>query len=654
VAKKTTKATKKQKKAPKSHPIYSKMDEEMTKQEKDITIKSQHERITDLENQIELNNHNRGALPKEFTTKKKYNVNEIRVAGVSFTDYAEVKYMGGDGIHDPWIQKMGVNIPKNYTPHMTQVPINVDRSNEGILTIKKFTAADYKIMGAPAPANDKDIDIFTGAVKPDKYKRKIIWPKYYQNPYQYQDYVYLQDIYANTICGRIYDMLGFFVLANGVHPKLRVRNEGVFKSDEEKQKALQEHKWMTDTLEEIERNISTSSSVTSFAKGPSNTGQEYPVGPIATAESPSTPTYDTPLQAKWFACFINEMMFGRDIAVPRIDEDDHEVKVMEDNKEMTYQNIPKILLVIHPRDIGFNYVDYMTHRLLGIQLNNSNWILRPDEMIFWENKPDNPVYGAKFYGMADAQSMMGSARTLRRIIEVDFPLIAKTRWSGMYWLVFKRKGETTGTSDVELQRILANIELNGINATLEDEPKDDFVLHKIDLDPKIEGLLQTVKDLIQYMMGQVGMPQGLLYGEDQLNRDTLKAKISSWTKGPLKRYRQPFLDVLSNQWYRRLTKTLEEQSEKWEKAMKTFEIVAEVTEFKLDEREQLINALMMLENITGAWTDKARAEWLEIPDLQQKVDPDKDETDVPPMPGGGGFNVKDKESGKEFGVSKSN
>ena len=152
----------------------------------------------------------------------------------------------------------------------------------------------------------------------------------------------------------------------------------------------------------------------SFAKGPSNTagGNEYPIGPIATAESPSTPTYDTPLQAKWFACFINEMMFGREIAVPRIDEQDHKVKVMEDNKEVEYKNIPKILLVIHPRDMGFNYVDYMTHRLLGIQLNNSNWILRPDEMIFWENKPDNPVYGSKFYGMADAQSMMGSARTL--------------------------------------------------------------------------------------------------------------------------------------------------------------------------------------------------------------------------------------------------
>ncbi len=572
-----------------------------------------------------------------------------RVMGLSFTDYAEYKFMGADGINDPWIQRsMNENIPKNYIPHMAQQPISVTRGNNQQLTIKPFTAADKARMGNWD--YDKEPDIFTGAVSGTK--KKIIWPKYYQNPYQYQDYVYLQDIYANTICGRIFDFLGFFALANGIKPKLEVKNENEFDSDEAKQKALIEHKWMIDVLEEIERNVSTSSTPKAFDK-PSDT--EYPIGPITTAQNKDTPTHDTPLQKKWFAAFINEMMFGREIIVPRVDEEDNKVKVIEDGAEVEYKHIPKIMLVIHPRDIGFNYVDYMTHRLLGIQLNNSNWILRPDEMIFWEWMPDNPVYGSKYYGMSAAQSMMGSARTLRRIIEVDFPLIAKTRWSGMYWLVFKRKGETQGTSDEELKKILSNIELNGINATLEDEPKDDFMLHKIDLDPKIAELLQTVKDLVNYMMGQVGMPQGLLYGEQDLNRDTLKAKISSWTKGALKRYRSPFLQTVTDQWYRRLTKTLEEQSDKWKEGLKLFNVIATVDEFKLDEREQLINALMMIENITGAWTDEARAEFLEMDDLQQRVDPDKDETDVPPMPSGsgGGFDVKDKESGKEFGVSKS-
>ena len=583
------------------------------------------------------------AAKLDETMKENPKWNKRSVMGLSFSDYSEVKFLGGDGINDPWIQRhQGVNIPKNYSPKMSQIPINVKRADGGILSIKKFTANEQKTFGS---VGIQDPDIFTGAVSNEK---KIIFPKYYQNPYQYQDYVYLQDIYANTICGRIFDTIAFFVIADGIKPKLRIKNESDFKTDEEKRKVLEDHQWMIDEIEEIEKNISISSNAKAFGD---SKGGEYPLGPVSTAENKDTPTYDTSLQKKWFAAYINQMMFGRSMIVPRIDKDDHQVEVNIDGKKTVYKNIPKIMLVIHPRDMGFNYVDYMTHRLLGIQLNNSNWILRPDEMIFWEWMPDNPVYGSKFYGMSAAQSMMGSARTLRRIIEVDFPLIAKTRWSGMYWLVFKQKGEELGSRDAELAAILSNVELNGINATLEENPKEDFMLHKIDLDPKIEGLLMTVRDLIQYMMSQVGMPQGLLYGEQDLNRDTFKSKIASWTKGTLKRFRKPFLDTISDQFYTRLTKTLSPQEDRWKKGLEIVEVFADVNEFKLDSTEELINMMMLLENITGAWKDEARAEHLEIPDLQQRVDPKKSAEDVPPMPGGKDMKVTD-DKGKEFGVSK--
>ena len=453
--------------------------------------------------------------------------------------------------------------------------------------------------------------------------------------------MYLQDIYANTIAGRIFDVVAFFAIANGIKARLKIRNESAYKNDEEKRKVLDDHKWMTDTLNEIEKDAVAAPLPFGRRK---EAGVDYPVGPIGTAE-PGQPALDTPLQKKWFACFINEMMFGRSMMVPRVDMADNTVEV----NGKKYKGIPKIFMVIHPRDMGFNYVDHMTHRLLGIQLSNSNWIIRPDEMVFWEWMPDNPVYGSKFYGMSAAQSMMGSARTLRRIIEVDFPLIAKTRWSGMYWLVFKRKGEEIADSDTELQRYLNKIELNGINATLEEDPPNDFAVHKIDLDPKIKELNETVRDLIQYMMAQVGMPQGLLYGEDSLNRDTLKSKINSWTRGALKRYREPFLDSITVQWYSRLAATLAAQDSKWSEALKKVEIVATVDEFSLDSREELISTLAMLENITGAWTDTARADYLEMHDLQQRVDPDKGPEDVPGMPSKS-MKVQD-ESGRKYEVS---
>ena len=152
------------------------------------------------------------------------------------------------------------------------------------------------------------------------------------------------------------------------------------------------------------------------------------------------------------------------------------------------------------------------------------------------------------------------------------------------------------------------------------------------------------------MMSQVGMPQGLLYGEQDLNRDTFKSKIASWTKGTLKRYRQPFLETVGTQWYGRLTKTLEKQRDEWKEGLKLFEVIATINEFKLDSREELINSAIMLQNLTGPWKDEATAEYLEMPDLQQKVDPEKGPEDIPEMPGQKGMTVKDNK-GQEFGVS---
>jgi len=223
--------------------------------------------------------------------KKDLKALETRVAGISFTDYAEFKFMGGDAVNDPFIQKhMGINIPRNYTPRMTTVPVNVEwnKAQNVIQSIKPFTAAEMKAMTSNLGNTQMDMKTAAALIKPSSPKAdtRIIWPKYYQNPYQYQDYVYLQDIYANTIAGRIFDVVVHFALARGIKPKLKVRNEEQYATPEDKQKALKEHKWVTDALEEIDRNVSTSTAPTSFAEEDPNKGRIESIGPYGTAESP--------------------------------------------------------------------------------------------------------------------------------------------------------------------------------------------------------------------------------------------------------------------------------------------------------------------------------------------------------------------------------
>jgi len=300
--------------------------------------------------------------------------------------------------------------------------------------------------------------------------------------------------------------------------------------------------------------------------------------------------------------------------------------------------------------MGFNHVDPQTWKLLGIQVYNSNWILRPNQMIFLEWNANNPVYGSMYYGYAALQSMMGSARSLRRIIEVDFPLIAKTRWSGMYWLFFKRKGEGLTSAQSEHTAILNSIKLDGINLSLEDDPLTDVRVENIDLDPKITELIEMCKFLIQYMMSQVSMPQGLLFGEQDLNRDTLKTGIQTFTKGPIKKYRRWILNA-ATQYYKRMAATISPQDEGLAKVLEDFDIIATVDEFNLESPSELAQGLILMENATGMpWTIEAKAEHLEMDDLQQKIDTTKTKEDLPQMPSSGGQMKIENDKGQKFKV----
>lgn len=592
-----------------------------------------------------------GAEHFKMSTETKKSLENIRgIGGLSISDFAEIS-QGGDLKHDPFIMKnMGKKVPNGHVPRMELQPRNITfNDNNMITTNKAFTADEQKKFGTWLPSNTKETQSITGMFTAAKQKGiggVFLWPKYWQNPYQYQDYLILQDNYANTIAGRILDVIVYFTLANGIKPKLVPKDKSKYKTDEELTKALMDAKWLTTVFEQIDSQITEGRDPLPYATFDSDNEPTYI--PLYTKSSDDAPTYDTPLQQKWASFATLALNFGRGAMVPNVDPDDNEVEFKVDGKDHKYKGIPKILQIIHPRDLGFNHVDPLTWRLLGIQVYNSNWILRPNQMLFMEWNAHNPVYGSMYYGYSALQSMMGSARSLRRIIEVDFPLIAKTRWSGMYWLFFKRKGEGLTTAQAEHQAILQNIKLDGINLSLEDDPQTDVRVENIDLDPKITELIEMCKFLIQYMMSQVSMPQGLLFGEQDLNRDTLKTGIQTFTKGPVKKYRRWVLHT-ATQWYRRMSATIGPQNEAVAKVLEEFDIVATVDEFNLESPAELASALAMLENVTGPWTNEAKSEFLEIPDLSQNIDPKKGPEDLPPMPGQQRMNIEN-EKGQKFKV----
>lgn len=582
------------------------------------------------------------------------NLEDIRgIGGISITEFAELA-SGGDLKHDPFIlRNMGKKVPNQYMPRMELQPRNITFNDNNMIVGKApFTAEEKAKFGSFLPEQKIDASMagYFTAAKQKGIGGVFLWPKYWLNPYQYQDYLILQDNYANTIAGRILDVIVYFTLANGIKPKLQPKDKTKYKTDDELAQALKKANWVTSVFEQIDASISSSGTPEPYSTFDDSKKVQYI--PTYVVDSDSTHSYDTPLENKWQALCTMGLNFGRCAMVPNVDPEDNEVTVQIDGSDLVFKGIPKILQVLHPRDMGFNHVDPMTWKLRGIQVYNSNWILRPNQMIFVEWNANNPVYGSLYYGYSALQSMIGSARTLRRIIEVDFPLIAKTRWSGMYWLFFKRKGEGLTTAKAEHQSILNSIKLDGINLSLEDKPQEDVRVENIDLDPKIMELIEMCKFLIQYMMSQVSMPQGLLFGEQDLNRDTLKTGIQTFTKGPIKKYRRWILTA-ATEWYERMAATIIPQDEKIKEVLEEFNLVATVDEFNLESPVELAQALMIMENATGMpWTLEAKAEFLETPDLAQKIDPTKGPEDLPQMPTGGGnkMNIQN-DKGQNFKVS---
>ena len=66
----------------------------------------------------------------------------------------------------------------------------------------------------------------------NKSKSKTFFPKFFMNPYQDLDYMVLQDIYANSMGGRIIDRKEELKFGNGIRPVLKLRRPGEHNDEE--------------------------------------------------------------------------------------------------------------------------------------------------------------------------------------------------------------------------------------------------------------------------------------------------------------------------------------------------------------------------------------------------------------------------------------
>ena len=478
--------------------------------------------------------------------------------------------------------KYSPDVIKTHIPQYNVVPYNSPRSIER----KPLSAAQLN----------------------QKRDRKI-FPKFFMNPYQDLDYMVLQDIYANSVAGRIIDRIMELVFSRGIKPVLKLRNPEEFGDEKKQQEEIEKDQEIIDNLLQIDEAVSD-------------------------PDDEIDPFLDSTIATKFIALAKNAMVYGRSMIIKEFTKP---IKLGDGN---VIQGVPNILKVINPRDMGIVEIDQESWKLQSIQIRFTSQQLTPQEMIYLEHGSNNPVYNGLHYGYSAMQSMIGASRSLKQMIEVDFPTITKHVWSGSGSIVIKPQGTTEAEKQSELNNILSQWREGRWNGLMEDPANVAINTH--DLQPKIADLVQLADFLIRHNIAQTGMPQAIFAQEKDSNRATLIGKLRLFMDGPAATIQEWITNAIGKQWYMPNFRAIYgRDSELYEK----YRIEAAFEPLKLESFQDNVDAVMKL-NREVPLTAEAIGELLNIDEFADKVDPDL------PRGMGKGINLTDGD-GNPFNMENS-
>jgi hypothetical protein len=436
---------------------------------------------------------------------------------------------------------------------------------------------------------------------------KNILPKFFMNPYQDLNYMVLQDIYANSIGGRIIDRKEELKFGNGIRPVLKLRDPKKHGDDEAQQKLLEDNQEIIDKLLMID-------------------------DVLGDPDDALDPFLDTDVNTKFQALSKNAAVFGRCMIVKQFTK-----RLLLADGTLAPSSIPNILKVIHPRDMGIVEIDQESWKLRSVNIRFTAQDILPHQMIYIESGLNNPIYNGLHYGFSEMQSMIAPSRSLRQMIEIDFPTITKHVWAGIGFGFIKPEGTTEAQKQEELNQINSVARSGRLNLMMINP--EDVRIDFQDFNPKINELVQLADFLIRYNIAQTGMPQALFAQEQDSNRSTLIQKIRLFMDGGLKNNQKDFAQQFAKQHYMPNFKAMYGvDSEEF----KTFKVEAEFEPLKLEAFDDSVEAVIKL-NEEFPLLPEAAGELLGIDNFETKLDP----TIPRPDPNQQGIKFQDSE-GKEI------
>lgn len=487
----------------------------------------------------------------------------------------------------------------NYNPRNTVEAIDVDISNDG------------KILSTPTPFTARQLD------------NNDVLPKFFWNPYTALDLIVFQDIYTHTICGTVIDVLVAFVVGMGIKPILKLVNQNNIE--------LEEKDAPDNKAQNIEKPQDTQQSQTKKVKETKEEAIERLIDdnekllePLIAldrwiGEHNESDDEEDGIKEDWNtkveALVRNHYIYGRDLITREVDKNN----LFEWNNKK-WDDIETIYKVQHPRDLNFIEVSQKTFNIKRVSLMFSPNMLDRDDMIYLAHMEESPIYNGKGYGYSLQQRMLGHGRSLRKLIDRDFPNVSSVGYAPFTIIATKRDEKGTNNEASQGQTFVNTMVAGQPNHTALRDPQKDIAVHTVDLKPDIPGMIAMAQFHTEAVAKVAQVPTTLVGKEKEPNRDTLLGMLRVFAEIEVPRKRLPIIKVFTNQYYMKNFKKFYKDKPE---ILETFRVEAEFTDVKIDSWADTVGALVELSKLYRLKASAA-GKILNIDNLEGKIDTEKE------------------------------
>ena len=359
---------------------------------------------------------------------------------------------------------------------------------------------------------------------------------YLRNPIQDLDLQVIAGLCQSTIVGSLMNGLTRFIVGRGCFPVLELKNPDKENPDKNEQ-AVKKHQYVIDKLLQIDEDVCT-----------------------------GTDGLDINFKDKISQLIDLTNTFHRAALVFGYDSD---------------SKIPSSMWLAHPRDLGIIELSDKG-RLQSVQYRFNNEMISHNDMIYlWAPLLASKHHNSQFYGSSMILPMLDACRTLRQIISIDFPAMARSTWSGLFLLTIAPQGQTADQKRTEFDEIQSSLKVGASNILVEDPA--NVKVDTIDFNPKVNEFRELCDYLVKMMIATLQLPTSGFFDESVSNRSTLLSKIQLCIETTIKPIRQSFSDQINVQWYQKNFLILfPELSDKFKITLKWNDLSIEETADKIE------------------------------------------------------------------------